>query len=96
VIFRSLAEGYFLNICCQIQRTDAVTANQNPKSTSASATLTGSLRLLGLCKKKCNVAKVKMKATGEPIFQKLLSGRRREFSMLPDRKSGQSASSISD
>jgi hypothetical protein len=78
----------------QTQRTDAVTASQNPKITAASPTLLGSLRELGLCSKRNNVATVKMKAMGvRPIFQKLL---RREFSMLPDRKSGHSTESISD
>jgi len=59
---------------CQSQCTDAVTANQNPKTTIASPTLKGSLRTLGLCEKESNVATVKMKATGEPYFQRLLTG----------------------
>jgi hypothetical protein len=80
---------------CQSQRTGAVTANQNPKATSASPTLKGSLRTTGFFffAKRSNVATVKMKATEE---QSLLSGRRREFSMLSDRKSGHSAEPISD
>jgi len=59
----------------QIQRTNAMTANQNPKITPASNTLKGSLRELGLFPKEShNVATVKMKATEEPYFQRLLIG----------------------
>ena len=60
----------------QIQRTNAMTANQNPKTTPASNTLKGSLRELGLFPKEShNVATVKMKATEERrTFQRLLTG----------------------
>src|SRR5215472_10811708 len=61
-------EGHFLNMRCQSQCTEAVTANQNPK-TIASPTLKASLRTLDLCEEESNVATVKMKATGEPYFQ---------------------------
>jgi hypothetical protein len=63
----------------QIQRTDAMTANQNPKTTAASNTLKGSLRELGLFPKESNVATVKMKATEEPYFQRLLTGADENF-----------------
>ena len=56
-----------------------MTANQNPKTTAASNTLKGSLRELGLFPKESNVATVKMKATEEPYFQRLLTGADENF-----------------
>src|SRR5215472_7659953 len=57
-----------------------MTANQNPKITPASNTLKGSLRELGLFPKEShNVATVKMKATEEPYFQRLLTGADENF-----------------
>ena len=65
--------------CCQIQLTDTMTTNQNPKTTAASNTLKGSLRELGLFPKESNVATVKMKATEEPYFQRLFTGADENF-----------------